>query len=131
MPALSSMCTHLHASNCMRCTCALSSAPRHAAHDVWAYAVANTRSSASALPVLLVEKVATVSDGIFDNLQGEQWGPKRLRLILLDKGLLDLEAPFRRGQNQTIVSRGSVMGASSAIYLSGVRGRCLGRTGRR
>ena len=53
-------------------------------------------------------------------------GPKRLRLILLDKGLLDLEAPFWLGQNQTIVSRGSVMGANSAIYLSGVRGGSWG-----
>jgi hypothetical protein len=75
--------------------------------DVWAAATEDVQRGAA--PLILVEKVSSVSDGIFDKMQAVQYGPSLLRCILLDADLINLEAPFTR-ENYKIVAGGDVLG---------------------
>ena len=49
-------------------------------------------------------------DSTYVILAAQQWGPATMRLILHDKALLDLEAPFAANQNADIVTGGTVPG---------------------
>lgn len=76
--------------------------------DIWVSASAKVVRQGT--PLLLVEKVQSVSDGIFDSMNAMQWGPSALRLILFDAQVLNLEAPFAGNQNSHTVSGGDVRG---------------------